>query len=67
MRTSYDSTPTERDPLLSRESQLSQDSATSAVNVPGKVLPHNHVSKTTLVWILFGLWSAVFLGALDGL
>ncbi|KAI0721866.1 vacuolar amino acid permease [Cerioporus squamosus] len=26
----------------------------------------NHVSRTDLAWVLAGLWSAVFLGALDG-
>jgi hypothetical protein len=25
-----------------------------------------HVSRMDLIWILAGLWSAVFLGALDG-
>ena len=29
--------------------------------------PANKLSRADLVWVLAGLWSAVFLGALDGL
>jgi hypothetical protein len=32
--------------------------------VPKKSL--NEISRVDLVWVLAGLWSAVFLGALDG-
>ena len=28
--------------------------------------PPNKVSRSDLAWVLAGLWSAVFLGALDG-
>ncbi|KIJ56179.1 hypothetical protein M422DRAFT_57657 [Sphaerobolus stellatus SS14] len=67
MGVSTEPTTTERDPLLPRESHAS-DSGISGSNVPvAKGLDPNHVSKPTLVWILFGLWSAVFLGALDGM
>ena len=29
--------------------------------------PQNEISKADLIWVLAGLWSAVFLGALDGM
>ncbi|EJT97595.1 vacuolar amino acid permease [Dacryopinax primogenitus] len=44
--------PTEQDPLLPPPSEEPK--------------PLNHPSRADLVWILTGLWSAVFLGALDG-
>lgn len=55
--------PTERDALLGRED--GQNSQGIYDDLPrAKAL--NRVSRATLIWILFGLWSAVFLGALDG-
>lgn len=46
--------PTERDPLLSSESAESQNVSREFAS-----------SKRSMPWILFGLWSPVFLGALD--
>ncbi|KAI0069016.1 vacuolar amino acid permease [Artomyces pyxidatus] len=34
--------------------------------MPQDAPPVNHVSRSHLFWVLAGLWSAVFLGALDG-
>lgn len=48
--------PTERDPLLSSESAESQDVSRDYAS-----------SKRSMPWILFGLWTPVFLGALDGI
>ncbi|OSX59201.1 hypothetical protein POSPLADRAFT_1075481 [Postia placenta MAD-698-R-SB12] len=53
---------------------LQQDDVTSYHSVPGSgdstpqepPPPLNRVSGTDLAWVLAGLWSAVFLGALDG-
>ena len=39
---------------------------TSASTSESEPRPLNKVSRADLVWILAGLWSAVFLGALDG-
>ncbi|KAF8586896.1 vacuolar amino acid permease [Ramaria rubella] len=47
----------EREPLLSHR---------SSTNYSHKSNPSNKVSRSTLIWILVGLWSAFFLGALDG-
>jgi len=60
------STPSESSPLLpSPQTHLANDGLdeqSSASPDPGIF----RVSKTDLIWILVGLWSAVFLGALDG-
>jgi hypothetical protein len=40
-----------------------QDAESSVQNDPP---PLNQVTRSDLFWILSGLWSAVFLGALDG-
>jgi hypothetical protein len=60
----------ERQPLLQghAESQdLTQESETSArtSDVEVSALPFSELTAD-LAWILAGLWSAVFLGALDG-
>lgn len=60
----------ERQPLLSNPSAgggLSSSTATASVpeNSPENVNV-NSVSKRTLILILAALWSAVFLGAMDG-
>jgi len=62
---SHASGRTERDPLLPRRDSESPHPGNGTFT-PAKATVVNHVSKSTLVWILFGLWSAVFLGALDG-
>lgn len=41
--------------------------STSTCSSPVEPVPLNKISKSDLVWVLTGLWSAVFLGALDGL
>jgi len=60
------STPSESSPLLpSSRTRLANDGSdqpSSASPDPGGL----RVSRTDLIWILAGLWSAVFLGALDG-
>ncbi|KAF8584799.1 vacuolar amino acid permease [Ramaria rubella] len=49
----------EREPLLSRRAY--ENGLVSKLGTTS-----SKVSKTTLIWILLGLWSAIFLGALDG-
>lgn len=63
---SSDSTSLETAPLLSSPRNH------GAINEPEYPNPNSpdpgvaHISKTDLIWVLTGLWSAVFLGALDG-
>ncbi|PSR73635.1 hypothetical protein PHLCEN_2v10554 [Hermanssonia centrifuga] len=62
--------PSETSPLLrstahSIISYDGEDDLTSPSS-PVDFTPFNKVSKTDLAWVLAGLWSAVFLGALDG-
>lgn len=59
-------------PLLA-ESQTTYDSVHDSTDCEGSeneyslpTLPPITASRGDLVWILAGLWSAVFLGALDG-
>jgi hypothetical protein len=60
------STPSESSPLLSSpHDHLPND----GLDPPSSDSPDSEVfrvSRMDLVWILAGLWSAVFLGALDG-
>ncbi|KDQ64740.1 hypothetical protein JAAARDRAFT_202035 [Jaapia argillacea MUCL 33604] len=60
--------PSESRPLLSdSQSSYSTTSGDSARTVtPSDPPVLNKVSRRDLIWILAGLWSAVFLGALDG-
>ena len=63
--------PTETSPLLrsSASSLRSYDDSEDECTLPPtppEFAPLNKVSKTDLAWVLAGLWSAVFLGALDG-
>lgn len=67
----------ERTPLLPADTQSRPPSYTSRRSTSDGSSDHeaespeaagglNKVSRTDLIWILLGLWSAVFLGALDG-
>lgn len=61
--------PTESSPLLGRStdslgSYSSVDDEDSSPPTP--VAPINKISPSDLAWVLAGLYSAVFLGALDG-
>ena len=69
----------ERDPLLKRGANapqipsrsnslgLSTDVVTpEPINPVATPSTLNKISRKDLIWVLFGLWSAVFLGALDG-
>lgn len=65
----------ERQPLLSGESSptvYSRSRSRSPEDEPAVGLVDQpkdapvHTSRADLVWVLAGLWSAVFLGALDG-
>ncbi len=61
--------PSETSPLLrSADSIISYDGEDdlTSPSSPVDFTPFNKVSKTDLAWVLAGLWSAVFLGALDG-
>ncbi|TFK56122.1 vacuolar amino acid permease [Heliocybe sulcata] len=51
-------------PLLSDRRSSYGSADTEETAVPDA--PLNKVSRSDLIWILAGLWSAVFLGALDG-
>lgn len=63
---SRDWPPSETSPLLSSPRDLRADDvpATPSPTSPDPAVIH--VSRADLVWILVGLWSPVFLGALDG-
>ncbi|KAL5530624.1 hypothetical protein ACEPAF_6882 [Sanghuangporus sanghuang] len=66
----------ERTPLLIHDDRppscysSSDDDSRSSISTccssPAESVPLNKVSKYDLIWVLTGLWSAVFLGALDG-
>ncbi|OJA20884.1 hypothetical protein AZE42_00884 [Rhizopogon vesiculosus] len=62
------SPPKESQPLLNDYHEgTSYDSVQdSESNLPNNPTPLNEVTRVDLFWILSGLWSAVFLGALDG-
>jgi len=65
MPSTISSQGSERDPLLELPRSEFTPHANGSVDSmnPGFI---NIVSRATLIWILIGLWSAVFLGALDG-
>ncbi|PAV20724.1 MFS general substrate transporter [Pyrrhoderma noxium] len=64
--TAYDDAD-ERTSLIRTDSRPpSYDSRRDRQTESPEPQPLNKVSKADLVWILLGLWSAVFLGALDG-
>ncbi|KAL5508354.1 hypothetical protein ACEPAH_5973 [Sanghuangporus vaninii] len=44
----------------------SRSGTSTCCSSPAESVPLNKVSKYDLIWVLTGLWSAVFLGALDG-
>ncbi|KLO12822.1 vacuolar amino acid permease [Schizopora paradoxa] len=66
----------EREPLLStrppsydaatNDSDSETDAASAIEQDEQPTKPLNQVSRADLIWVLAGLWSAVFLGALDG-
>lgn len=61
--------PSETSPLLcSSQSLQSYDAAddSSLPPSPTEYAPSSKASDSDLAWVLAGLWSAVFLGALDG-
>ncbi|KAI0692642.1 hypothetical protein BC835DRAFT_1416396 [Cytidiella melzeri] len=57
-------------PLLDSQETLHSYHATydhsSPPPTPTEYAPAHKISQTDLAWVLAGLWSAVFLGALDG-
>jgi MFS family permease len=63
---SSDSSPSESTALLSppRDHDTNGDPEYSSPDSQDSLVVH--ISKTDLIWVLTGLWSAVFLGALDG-
>jgi hypothetical protein len=63
---SRDSTPSESSPLLSspRNHLTNDDLGRPFSDTPDPEV--FRVSRMDLIWVLAGLWSAVFLGALDG-
>ena len=61
------STPSESSPLLSSPCNRLANDALERPPVSDTPDPEAfRVSRIDLIWILAGLWSAVFLGALDG-
>ena len=48
------------------DSAAETDAASAVEQDEQPTKPLNQVSRADLVWVLAGLWSAVFLGALDG-
>lgn len=61
------STDDERTPLLTNGQPDSPSDATDSPDSPiTQKVPFKETSTADLVWILVGLWTAVFLGALDG-
>ena len=63
---SRDRPPSESSPLLSspRDVSANDEPEASIPTSPDPVIIH--LSKADLLWVLVGLWSPVFLGALDG-
>jgi len=63
---SRDGPPSESSPLLSppRDLDANDEPEASIPASPDPVIIH--LSKADLIWVLVGLWSPVFLGALDG-
>jgi hypothetical protein len=63
---SRDWPPSESSPLLSspRDLDASDGPETPSPTSPDPVVIH--LSRADLLWVLVGLWSPVFLGALDG-
>ncbi|EJD01043.1 vacuolar amino acid permease [Fomitiporia mediterranea MF3/22] len=55
-----------RPPSCYSVSHDSRSETSTQCSSPVEPAPLNKVSKADLVWVLLGLWSAVFLGALDG-
>ena len=63
---SRDWSPSESSPLLPSPRDLCANDEPEAP-VPTSPDPEvTHLSKADLLWVLVGLWSPVFLGALDG-
>ena len=61
------STPSESSPLLSSPRNHLANDALERPPVSASADPEAfRVSRMDLIWILAGLWSAIFLGALDG-
>ncbi|KAI0786360.1 MFS general substrate transporter [Abortiporus biennis] len=66
------SRPSERTPLLTASTEsLASETSTAVESIPTSPTANdfalvNKISRTDLIWVLAGLWSAVFLGALDG-
>jgi len=61
------STPSESSPLLSSPRNRLANDALERAPVSDSPDPDVfRVSRIDLIWILAGLWSAIFLGALDG-
>lgn len=62
--------PSEASPLLRTQhppqSYDAVEDESASPQSPSDFKPPNKVSKSDLAWVLAGLWSAVFLGALDG-
>ena len=61
----------ETSPLLRTQSlpqsyDALEDGSSEPPSPPAGFTPQNKISKSDLAWVLAGLWSAVFLGALDG-
>ncbi|KAH9062096.1 MFS general substrate transporter [Lactarius vividus] len=63
---SRDWPPSETSPLLSSPRDLRADDVPETPSPASPDPTLIHVSRADLVWILVGLWSPVFLGALDG-
>lgn len=65
--------PSETRPLLGERpnndnaSYHSTSSGTITPTTSPESVPDNKISRIDLIWVLAGLWSAVFLGALDGM
>lgn len=60
-------------PLLKDGSQVTYDAVDNSVDYevqedesPSSIPSTKPISRADLIWVLTGLWSAVFLGALDG-
>lgn len=59
-----ETSPLLRSPTASLRSYDGEDE--TLPSSPVDYAPLNKVSRSDLIWVLAGLWSAVFLGALDG-
>lgn len=61
-----DTRPPSYDAARADSDSETSDAASGVEQDEQPTKPLNEISRADLIWVLAGLWSAVFLGALDG-